>query len=41
MTGFKDFLEEVLTLLESPEAPDPSPDCGFCAYRTAAQNLTD
>lgn len=40
-TGFKTFLEEVLTLLESPEAPDPSLDCSFCAYRAAARNITD
>lgn len=41
MTGFENFLEEVLTLLDSPEAPAPSTDCGFCAYRAAARGMTD
>jgi hypothetical protein len=38
MDGFKSFLDKVLTLLESPEPPDPGPECGFCAYRDAARN---
>ena len=38
MGGFKGFLDEVLTLLELPEAPKPGPECGFCAYRDAARN---
>ena len=35
--GFLNFLEEVLTLLEQPEAPDASPDCSFCAYRESTR----
>ena len=38
--GFEKFLDEVLTLLELPEAPEPSPDCAFCAYRAAARNTS-
>jgi hypothetical protein len=38
MDGFKLFLDEVLTLLELPEPPNQSPECGFCAYRDAARN---
>lgn len=36
--GFESFLDEVLTLLELPEPPETSPDCGFCGYRDAARN---
>lgn len=30
--GFLEFIDEVLELLDSPEAPDPSPDCQWCKY---------
>lgn len=30
--GFLDFIEEVLSVLESDRAPDPSPDCQWCNY---------
>jgi hypothetical protein len=35
--GFKNFMEEVLTLLEKPEPPDANPDCTFCSYRESAK----
>jgi hypothetical protein len=38
MDGFKRFLDEVLTLLETTEPPDPGAECGFCAYREASRN---
>jgi hypothetical protein len=31
--GFLGFLSDVVSLLERPEAPPPSPDCGWCRYR--------
>jgi CRISPR/Cas system-associated exonuclease Cas4 (RecB family) len=34
---FLDFLHGVLTLLSLPEPPPAHPECGFCAYRTAAR----
>lgn len=30
--GFLDFLDEVLTVLESIDLPEPSPDCRWCNY---------
>lgn len=30
--GFLEFLDEVLTLLESDKLPESSPDCGWCNY---------
>jgi hypothetical protein len=35
--GFRNFLDEVLTLLESPEPPAPNPECSYCAYRVSAR----
>lgn len=32
--GFLSFIDEVLDLLESPEAPQASPDCQWCNYTT-------
>lgn len=34
---FIGFLEEVLTLLEQPEPPEASPNCGYCLYRAEAR----
>jgi hypothetical protein len=31
--GFTSFLDEVLTVLEQPEPPDPAEKCGWCSYR--------
>jgi hypothetical protein len=36
--GFKKFLDEVLNLLESPELPEASPECSYCAYRESARS---
>lgn len=30
--GFLDFLDEVMSVLESPVPPEPSPDCEWCNY---------
>lgn len=30
--GFLKFLDEVLSILESPNLPEPSPDCDWCNY---------
>ncbi|OGN95613.1 MAG: hypothetical protein A2Z77_05925 [Chloroflexi bacterium RBG_13_51_36] len=30
--NFLGFIDEVLDVLESPEAPEPSPDCQWCNY---------
>lgn len=30
--GFLEFIDEVLEILDSPEAPDPSLDCQWCKY---------
>lgn len=34
---FLGFLDQVLTLLEQPEPPQPSPNCVWCAYRESAR----
>lgn len=31
--GFVKFIDEVLTVLELPEPPEPGEDCAFCKYR--------
>ncbi len=31
--AFRDFLEQVLAVLEAPEPPAPDPKCGMCRYR--------
>lgn len=31
-SGFLKFIGEVLSLLESPKAPEPSPTCRWCSY---------
>jgi len=31
--GFAKFIDEVLTILELPEPPEPDPECVFCKYR--------
>ena len=36
-TGFMQFLDEVLTLLEQPTPPEPGEDCGYCQYREHAR----
>jgi hypothetical protein len=30
---FRNFIDEVLTVLELPDPPEPDPDCSFCHYR--------
>lgn len=39
MQGFAKFLEEVMSVLESPKLPDPSPDCRWCNYRSKLRKL--
>jgi hypothetical protein len=34
---FYDFIARVLTLLDQPEPPPPSEECGFCKYREGAR----
>ncbi len=36
-TSFMAFLDEVLTLLELPEAPEADPKCNWCQYRESAR----
>ena len=38
MQGFERFLDEVLALLELPEPPEASSNCGFCVYRAESRN---
>jgi len=38
MPVFLDFMQDVLTLLNSPEAPPPDEQCVFCDYRRVARN---
>ena len=35
--AFKQFLAEVLDLLESTTVPSPNPDCGWCHYQGASR----
>lgn len=37
--GFLHFIDEVLGVLESPEPPDPSPNCQWCDYVREMGNL--
>jgi len=34
---FLGFIDEVMTILESPNAPTPDPKCTYCAYRDASR----
>jgi hypothetical protein len=38
-THFLDFLHDVVTVLDQPEAPDPSPTCEWCKYRESSRSL--
>ena len=38
--GFLDFIGEILGVLESAEAPDPSPDCRWCGYISELENIS-
>ena len=35
--SFMAFLDEVLTVLELPEAPEAAPKCAYCKYRAASR----
>jgi PD-(D/E)XK nuclease superfamily len=35
---FLSFLEEVVEILSSPEPPESSPNCAYCAYRQGARH---
>ena len=37
--GFLKFIEEVLGLLDSPKAPDPSPSCQWCDYSSKLSDI--
>jgi hypothetical protein len=37
--AFLALLGEVLAVLDAPNPPEPSEDCGVCAYREAMGNL--
>jgi len=36
---FLEFLDEVLSVLESPEVPHPSPDCQWCSYISKLKDI--
>lgn len=37
-SSFMNFLDEVLTVLELPEPPDPDPKCVWCKYRAESRH---
>ena len=39
--GFLEFIEEVLDVLESPKAPEPSPTCQWCDYFSKLNNVME
>ena len=36
---FMTFIEEVLTLLQSQDLPDPTPECSWCSYQTELKTI--
>ena len=38
---FKEFLREVLYILNQPVSPKPDPNCGYCKYKYSHTNLSN
>lgn len=39
--NFLEFLDGVMTILESPTPPEPEPDCDWCNYRARLSRMSD